>query len=133
MVWTQFWDMHSGGGTKLDWEMIYIEAPEDEAEVIFYNKFGRNPNNISCTCCGEDYSVTEDSSLELLTGYHRNAYWDSIQRKYIEEADPSRSWANYITLDEYLAQDDVYVIYAHDIQDDDRYGEIPETGWVWAG
>ena len=29
-MWTLFWDMHSGGGSKEKWTMIYIEAPEDE-------------------------------------------------------------------------------------------------------
>lgn len=37
-MWTEFWDMHSGGGQKEKWAKIYIEAPEEEARVIFYNR-----------------------------------------------------------------------------------------------
>ncbi len=33
-MWTQFHDMHSGGGQKLAWARIYIEAPEREAAQI---------------------------------------------------------------------------------------------------
>lgn len=69
--WTQFWDMHSGGGQKLDWSQIFIEAPEDEARRVFYARFGRNPNNVTCGCCGADYSVSESDSLEEATAYHR--------------------------------------------------------------
>jgi len=40
MVWTRFMDMHSGGRLKEDpYQFILIEAPENEAKVIFYNKF----------------------------------------------------------------------------------------------
>jgi len=70
--WTHFWDMHSGGSQKLDWAHIFIEAPEEEAKVIFYNRFGRNPERVTCTCCGRDYSISEESSLRKATGFHRN-------------------------------------------------------------
>jgi len=59
MVWTQFYDMHSGGSKKLDWETIYIETSKNIAEEYFEVKFGRSPFNISCDCCGPDYSVSE--------------------------------------------------------------------------
>ena len=64
-MWTAFMDMHSGGGTKEgSFERIYIEAPEEEAHVIFYNRFGHSPSRVSCTCCGEDYSTTMYDTLE---------------------------------------------------------------------
>ena len=43
-MWTQFWDMNSGGGQKLEWKYIYIELPEEEACKVFYNRFDRNPH-----------------------------------------------------------------------------------------
>ena len=61
--WTEFMDMHSGGGQKLDWAYIYIEAPLEEAKVIFYNRFGRNPDRVTCTCCGADYWVHEEDDI----------------------------------------------------------------------
>ena len=70
--WTHFWDMHSGGGCKeAPYEHIFIEAPLEEAVRIFYNRFGHNPYRVSCTCCGEDYSVSEYDTLEEATAYHR--------------------------------------------------------------
>lgn len=75
-MWTLFWDMHSGGGAKeKNYDKIYIEAPEDEAIVVFYNMFGHNPNRVSCTCCGEDYSISESETLEQASAYHRNCEW----------------------------------------------------------
>jgi hypothetical protein len=66
-------DMHSGGGMKeKPYEHIYIEASEDAAKVIFYNRFGHNPERVSCTCCGEDYSISEEDSLEQASAYDRH-------------------------------------------------------------
>jgi hypothetical protein len=82
-MWTKFWDMHSGGGTKEKWEQIYIEAPEEESKIIFYNRFGHNPKRITCTCCGSDYSIEENESLEQASGFHRNCAYDTSE--YFEE------------------------------------------------
>lgn len=71
-AWTLFWDMHSGGSQKLDWPFIIIEADEDEARKMFAEAFGRNPDDVTCNCCGEDYSVSSDASLAQLTAYHRH-------------------------------------------------------------
>ena len=60
MTWTEFNDCHSGGGTKEQWEKIFIEAPKDEAVTVFYNRFGHNPRRVSCTCCGPDYCIWEE-------------------------------------------------------------------------
>ncbi len=73
-MWTRFMDMHSGGNQKLDWAYIYIEAPEAAAREIFEGKFGRNPYNVTCDCCGEDYSISEDETLEQATKYNRYRY-----------------------------------------------------------
>lgn len=71
-MWTQFIDMHSGGGLKEKWQYIYIEAPEAEAKIIFYNRFGHNPERVTCTCCGADYSIEENGFLAQLTGFERH-------------------------------------------------------------
>lgn len=70
-MWTEFMDMHSGGGQKLDWAYIFVEAPEDEARRVFAARFGRNPDNVTCDCCGSDYSVSEHDTLEQATAYNR--------------------------------------------------------------
>jgi hypothetical protein len=58
-IWTRFFDLHSGGFGKTEYETIYIEAPEDKAIEIFGIRMGRNPYNVTCDCCGSDYSVIE--------------------------------------------------------------------------
>lgn len=116
MKWTEFWDMCSGGEIKEEsYEKIYIEAPEAEAKVIFYNKFGHNPERVTCTCCGDDYSISESVSLEQASAYHRKEYGKK----------------KLTTIAKYLKQKDVLVVYAKDIKDTERVGEVREEGYVW--
>jgi hypothetical protein len=130
-MWTKFWDMHSGGGQKEKWAMIFIEAPEDEAKIIFYNRFGHNPERVTCTCCGDDYSISEEKSLEQATAFHRNCKYDG-KNGYIEQADEGRGYAGkYVSLDEYLSSGDVLTIYANEINLNDKIGDIPQQGYVW--
>lgn len=142
MTWTHFHDMHSGGGQKLDWAHIFIEAPEDEAKVIFYNRFGNSPDRITCTCCGEDYSVSEAESLEQATAYNRNCAFDDARGEWVEHGGGRFTYGDYIPLDRYLTEgvDDgllgggiPLVIRADEIADDDRRGAVPEQGYVWVG
>lgn len=66
MKYTRFMDMYSGGSAKEDkFEYCYIEAPKEEAVMVFYHRFGHNPFRVSCTCCGEDYSVREVDAIEV--------------------------------------------------------------------
>lgn len=63
-MFTRFFDMSSGGREKLEWQVIYIELPEKEAIKYFKKKFGRDPNNITCPCCGEDFSIYEEPEID---------------------------------------------------------------------
>jgi hypothetical protein len=121
-MWTQFMDMHSGGSLKEKWQYIYIEAPEKIARIVFYNRFGHNPDRVTCTCCGEDYSVSESKTLEEATAYKRDCRWDG--KKYVKD---SKS----ITLEQYKKKKDVHFIYAKDIKPQEKVGEVPEQGYVW--
>lgn len=156
-MWTQFMDMHSGGKTKVEpYEYIYIEAPEKEAKVIFYNRFGRNPERVTCTCCGDDYSIDEGEDLAWMTGYHRGCdsgyvltngqvvgedYWQKAspeERKRLSkrfqyfERPSKRDWApTYQTLEDYCKRKDVLIVRAGDIKDAERVGTVPRQGYVW--
>lgn len=162
MAWTQFMDMHSGGGTKEEpYQHIYIEAPEDEAKTIFYNRFGHSPDRVTCTCCGSDYSVSESPTLRQATAYERNCRALETPRNpetgryqqpddpwfqehyYLEPGEESEArqrgyklsdWPTHgahITLEEYVARGSVLVIAASEIKDDERTGEVPSQGYVW--
>lgn len=158
MVWTQFRDMNSGGWQKLDWAKIYIEAPEAEAKVIFYNRFGRNPERVTCTCCGKDYAISESSSLKQASGYHRNCrsietLRDPVtglyrnddpvirERLYLDDGEyppegyslstTFRRFSAFIPLSDYIASPDVCVVYASDIKPEERIGDVPREGYVW--
>lgn len=92
MTWTRFADMYSGGSAKNDAQLIYIEAHETVACEVFKSLFGSDPNNVTCRCCGPDYSITESVTLEEATEYDRQC----------KEQSP----------DEFLSRPDVAVIRA---------------------
>jgi hypothetical protein len=133
MPWTLFWDMHSGGGTKIPpYNKIYVEAPEDDARSYFQRRFERDPENVTCNCCGEDYSVYgNEPSLEQASGFHRNLRCVETKRdpetgryitddpnvRYLEEGEEpppgysaSKRYGKPMTLDEYIAQPDVLIV-----------------------
>jgi len=128
-MWIYFWDMYSGGGQKESFAHIYIEAPKDEAIIIFYNRFHHNPNRVTCTCCGEDYSISESKTLEQATGYHRGC--DYEDNKYIERPSPKSYSNKYVILSEFLKSKQIKVITQDEITDQERTGEVPDQGYVW--
>lgn len=128
--WTHFWDMHSGGRTKIEpYNHIFIELPEKEAISAFYSRFNRNPNRITCTCCGSDYSISEYDSLERATSFFRNVE--------IQEDGTEKPRNNYFgngkprTMDELKAEKDFLFICEEDARKEDTTYEPPEEGWVW--
>lgn len=153
MAWTRFMDMHSGGGSKEDFELLFIEAPEDEAKVIFYNRFGHNPERVTCTCCGDDYSISEYETLEEATAYDRGLRWgmpvgERSGGRYIEVGEELPEGWEYrfyyggeepLTVADYLAAEHTgrwrdgrpVVIRADEIKPEERKGSIPEQGYVW--
>lgn len=151
-MWTQFWDMYGGGSLKVEpYHDIYIEAPEEEAKVIFYNRFNHNPEQISCACCGKDYSISSGEPLAQLTGFHRGCRYlktpkdrngrykpitdpEFLAHYYLEEGEeppkgytalPSQFRKKYQTLEQYSKREDVLIIYADEISDEERIGELP--------
>lgn len=156
-MWTRFMDMYSGGGSKEPQHYILIEAPEAEAISIFYGRFGHNPERVSCTCCGQDYSIDSAESLAQLTGYDRGCRnlktpQDPVTGRYLNddpvlrnhyyleegetppegyEVDNLPRWNKYLTLDEYLQREDVLVIRANEVKDEWRHLQPPLEGYVW--
>ncbi len=62
-MWTEFRDLLSGGYQKTPYMFIWIEAPQNEAESIFYSRFGEAADDIACVCCGSNFGVTEYPDL----------------------------------------------------------------------
>jgi hypothetical protein len=112
-MWTHFYDMHSGGTQKETFAHCFIQESEEIACQVFYNRFGHNPHRVTCTCCGPDYNIYEERSLDEATKYYRTR---------TEQ-----------TLSAYVNNKDVLIIRWHDITTADRAGELPQQGYVWAG
>lgn len=135
-MWTRFWDMSSGGSTKIEpYDFIFIEAPQKEAEEIFQDRFNRDPYNVTCECCGSDYSISEHSDLEQATGYQRGCgyflvdaegnektqqdwYALPVERRgeltgrYLERQ--GSSWRKHTPLEDYMKSKDVMFIHKED-------------------
>lgn len=148
----EFHDMHSGGGSKEPWGHIFIESDsEEEAKIIFYNIFGHNPERVTCTCCGEDYSISTHRDIAQATGYERGCKWSS--EGYLEEGRDERykpmSYLENIA-SEYLGKNKEvhncieisdgkkglfsmnYLIIPKDIiKDEWKIGSVPSQGYVW--
>jgi len=118
-MFTRFMDMCSGGSQKEKWEKIYIEAPWQEAKTIFYNRFNHNPERVTCTCCGEDYSISERNTIEEATDYDRRNIWSSNGK--LPE----------LSIEEFLNRPEILIIYKSDIKDEEKNGNVPEQGYVW--
>lgn len=132
-MWTRFMDMHSGGGAKHQFEYILIEAPRAEATVVFYKRFGTNPERVSCTCCGADYSISAGDDLAQLTAYDRNCDYDDAAQRYVERPHRWSSARPVTPLEEYLKDPEVLVIRSADIKPEERVGDVPRQGYVWMG
>lgn len=150
-MWTKFWDMNSGGRSKEKWDIIYIEAPEEEAKVIFYNRFGHNPERVTCTCCGPDYTIDVSETLNQASAYHRNCGYsyekkgyiegpDETFRKYVPGGEDDRVWwayleshpeRAYLTLEQYEKSKDILILRETDISPEERKGKVPQQGFVW--
>lgn len=60
-----FIDMHSGGGTKAGAEVWYVKArTENEARERFTAHTGRDPDHVTCKCCGPDFALTVYDALD---------------------------------------------------------------------
>ena len=106
-MFTEFWDMHSGGGLKTDYHYWYVEAAEPLARQVFTQITGRDPDNVTCHCCGQDYSVTEYETLEEATEFHR--------RNSPYTRTPDGDWVyDTMSLAEYLLGDEAKVVYANE-------------------
>lgn len=85
-MWTRFMDMHSGGGCKEPpYEYVYMEAEEDKAVDIFIQRFGHDPRDVACSCCGENYSISESMDLAQASAYNRGCSWDNVAEMYVEK------------------------------------------------
>lgn len=126
-MWTQFWDMHSGGPAKLHrvgtevsarggWGYnldaieigrVYIEAPESRAIAEFIRRWGMDPREAACPTCGSNYSISEYPTLEEASEYERrDAY----------SVPPALRHGEGIPLSAYVEFPEVVVIFAHELQ-----------------
>jgi hypothetical protein len=111
MIWFQFWDMSSGGTQKTPWKHVFVEAKDVfAAEEIFERKTGRNPHHETCSCCGEDFAIHHDSSLEQVTAYQRGCDYDEAKKEYVDS--PRRGRQARVTLEEFIARPEILVIRA---------------------
>lgn len=126
-MWTRFMDMHSGGSCKIPpYEYIYIELPMDEAIRYFYGRFRRNPERVTCTCCGEDYSIKEEETLANLSGFERHCKLAKGGNGYLD-----KGGRDFIDLQAWLQREDILSIPSADIDRSMIVSEVPQEGYIW--
>ena len=86
-----------------------LKHQKNKQKKVFCNRFGHNPDRVTCTCCGPDYSIQDYVTLEEATSYHR-------QNKSVEE---------------FSKEPDILIIYAKDIKPEELEGELPTQGYIW--
>ena len=102
MFWL-FHDMSSGGYDKTAYKLILIEAEsEKEAVSVFYSRFNFNPNRVTCSCCGEDYSISRRESIEDAFIFFDSPRYDSR-----------------------------LIIKADEIDNNEKNLDVPRQGYVW--
>ena len=119
----KFYDMNSGGRLSTEYKVILISCnDESEARSIFTDRFGLDSRNVSCSCCGPDFSVTTYSSLEGATAIDRMCQmsedWEDFTEKPSTDEDAERfsKFSKYVTFSEFLElSEDVLVIKVVDI------------------
>mgnify|MGYP003526339195 CR=1 FL=1 len=62
--YTIFYDMSSGGSEKESFSKLAVKLPEKEAREWFEKTYNRDPDNVTCECCGEDYAVYEKTHTD---------------------------------------------------------------------
>ena len=68
-IWTHIWDMHGGGNTKTDCHHIFIQPNEEDAMRWANWKWSIHPYDVTCSCCGNDFSIDE-GQLGDLAAFH---------------------------------------------------------------
>lgn len=81
MKYTTFCDMASGGREKTPYAIIIIQGEEAQAVERFKNEFERDPHNVTCDCCGPDFSVWEHETREDAV----NAYGEGYHCYVVED------------------------------------------------
>lgn len=116
MKWYSFGDMHSGGTRKSKHDMYLIEAESEfSAVTVFRNETGRDPNHVTCECCGEDYSIIEWNSKEQLMesmAYerdmkiieHRKAQLTEVESELLRVAEMTRDFIENIEMNDLLTE-----------------------------
>jgi hypothetical protein len=124
-------DMHSGGSQKLKWSNIIIEAESQrQACAVFYAKFNRSPYRVICTCCGEDYSISERDSIEE----YASPGWLDSEAEYFKQHAKTKDGRDYVMRERERCKSMVAnakIILADEIADEERQGDIPSEGYVW--
>lgn len=104
----RFMDRHSGGDQKTDYAYIYIDAySEREAVEIFETETGRDPYDITCSCCGQYFNISEEVNIQQATGFDRHCLYTE-EHGYVESA--SVHYDRFTPLSDYLEQPDVLYV-----------------------
>ena len=77
------YDMHSGGRQKTPYEIIIMKADnEKHLAYLFDRKFDRSIYNVTCECCGSDFSIQEFKTKKEAEEYLKHYREKNIGKFY---------------------------------------------------
>ena len=111
-VWTFFEDAYAEGNLKFkEFSWIIVQAEQEKAIEMFKAFTNVDPQRVTCTCCGQHYSIREHDSVFQATAFERSCRYDKELKCYVEAEDDFVVYG-YKSLEEFLTQDNVLIIYA---------------------
>lgn len=110
--WTLFSDAYAEGFLKFKhYEFIIVEGKVEEALSMFIDMTNVDPKKVTCTCCGQHYSIREYDSVFQATAFERGCRYDNSLQCYVEEVSDFPIM-EYATVENFINQDNVLVIFA---------------------
>lgn len=110
--WTLFADAYADGKLKFKaFEWIIVEGKEEDALSLFMDITNVDPKKVTCTCCGQHYSIREFDSVFQATAFERGCCYDMTLECYVEEISDFPI-IHYTTVEDFIDRDNVLIIFA---------------------
>jgi len=110
--WTLFADAYADGKLKFkSFEWIIVEGKEKDALALFMDITNVDPKKVTCTCCGQHYSIREHDSVFQATAFERGCRFDKTLECFVEEVSDFPI-IHYTNVEDFIERDNVLIIFA---------------------
>ena len=118
-TWTKLFDMSSGVHEKTDWSIIFIQADQEDAIRYANWRWDIHPDNVTCTCCGEDFFVSS-GELGKIAKFHVTS-WSGDESEL--------GWEDVVA--RARGRDDMLLVFSDEMGDEWKGHSVHHSGYVW--